>query len=367
MRVSRYLSASVTLLAIAGAGCGVFNRSDANDDHSPVIAPVAVKVDAVRAEDWPDNWEESGFLRKGKAMTLVAKMTGAVRNVAVSKGQPVKEKTLLVAFDTSGIEATMKEAGGAKPATPQEVQQASEALEAARLKLGSAKTDAEKKAAQTTFDRALTVHAELRTRSAELATSQQAVASMREASFLLAPVTGRVGEIFAVRGQLLAEGEPVLGFEPTDLYVEILVDALKLGAAAVDSTVIVDIGGNCSGKAKILEILEAPPDSKTGEAKKEVRTSLPPCKAPKLDARGRVRFDGPTHKVVTVAESAVVRPEGKTSVFLVEDGFARLQRVTVGEGKSDRLEAIAGLAPGSKVVVHPPAGLKDSVMVRVEK
>jgi hypothetical protein len=146
------------------------------------------------------------------------------------------------------------------------------------------------------------------------------------------------------------------------MYVEALVDALKLGAAAVNSPVTVAAGKSCSGEATILQILETGSDGQ-----KEVRTSLPRCKEVRADGQGRVRFEGESHKVVTVVESAVVRAGGRPSVFLVEDGFARQHRITVGEGRDGRLEAIAGLAPGSKVVVNPPAGLKDGALVVVQK
>jgi multidrug efflux pump subunit AcrA (membrane-fusion protein) len=69
--------------------------------------------------------------------------------------------------------------------------------------------------------------------------------------------------------------------------------------------------------------------------------------------------------VVTIAASALVKGTEKPSVYLVEGGLAHLRRITTGEMRDDRVEAIAGLAPGSKVVVEPPANLKDNALVRV--
>jgi len=80
---------------------------------------------------------------------------------------------------------------------------------------------------------------------------------------------------------------------------------------------------------------------------------------------GRIRFEGLTHPVVTVAVGAVITKDDRTLVFLVEDGLAKLRRITTGETRADRMEVIAGLAPGSKVVLEPEATLKDNAPVMV--
>jgi hypothetical protein len=55
-----------------------------------------------------------------------------------------------------------------------------------------------------------------------------------------------------------------------------------------------------------------------------------------------------------VPDDALVRQGQMTSVFVVEDGVARLRFVNVSG-----TEVLAGLAEGDVVVVSPPPGLVD--------
>jgi RND family efflux transporter MFP subunit len=331
---------------------------DPSEERTSIVHPVPVTVDVVRADPWPDTWEASGFVRRREPVTLTSRMAGVVKRVAVSKGQHVRAGDLLVAFDTSDLDSRPKEAKAAKLASPEAIRKAAEAVEMARLNLNTAKTEEAKKAARAAMDRELSAQAELRTQASGIDAARQAEDAVRDAAVMTAPTGGRITELFAVTGKLLAKDAPLLGFEPDGSYFETSMETLKLGGAEVGSTVTVSMGKNCEGAAQIVEITDSPLDGH-----KDVRTSMPPCKEPRADARGRIRFEGPAHPAVTVAPGAVITRNGRTSVFLVEDGLAKLRRITIGERRANRVEVIAGLAPGSKVVLQPEATLKDNAPV----
>jgi len=127
-----------------------------------------VKVDVIRADPWPDTWEASGFVRRRQPVTFVSRMAGTVKRVAVSKGQHVKAGDLLVAFDIADLDSGPGEAKTAKPPSPEAIRKAGEAVEMARLTLGTAKTEEAQKAARAAMDRALNAQANLRTQAAGL-------------------------------------------------------------------------------------------------------------------------------------------------------------------------------------------------------
>jgi RND family efflux transporter MFP subunit len=332
-------------------------QRDEPQERTPIILPVTVNVDVIRADPWPDMWEASGFVRHRQPVTFTSRMAGVVTRVAVSKGQHVKAGDLLVSFDTSDLDSRIKEAKAVKPVSPEAIRKAREAVEMARLNLSTAKTEEAQKAARAAMDRALSAQAELRAQASGLDAARQAEVAVRDAAVVTAPADGTISDLFAVTGKLLARDAPLVRFEPDGSYFETSVETSKLGGAAAGSAVTVSIGENCKGAAQILETVDSPLDGQ-----KDVRTSLP-CKAPNADARGGIRFEGPAHPVVTVALGAVMTRNGRTSVFLVEDGLAKLRRITVGEARADRVEVIAGLAPGSRVVMEPGATLKDNAPV----
>jgi hypothetical protein len=75
---------------------------------------------------------------------------------------------------------------------------------------------------------------------------------------------------------------------------------------------------------------------------------------------GRVRLKGPARSAIAVPAAAVVRRGQLTFAFALDGaGAARLRMVSVGDAAADRIEVLAGLAAGDRVVVSPPANLKD--------
>ena len=70
---------------------------------------------------------------------------------------------------------------------------------------------------------------------------------------------------------------------------------------------------------------------------------------------------------MTIAKSAVRTDAGSQVVFVVA-GDSRVERraLRLGPAKDDRIEVVSGLAPGEKVVLEPPAALKDGDRVVVK-
>lgn len=67
---------------------------------------------------------------------------------------------------------------------------------------------------------------------------------------------------------------------------------------------------------------------------------------------------------VFVPQAAIAQVEGRSAVWVVEDGAVRLQGVEVGPTRGDRVEVRQGLQGGESLVLSPPAGMKNGVKVR---
>ena len=69
--------------------------------------------------------------------------------------------------------------------------------------------------------------------------------------------------------------------------------------------------------------------------------------------------------VVTVPTSALFRQGEGWAVFLVDAGVARTRPIEIGQRNQTAAEVVSGLAPGERVILHPPDTITDGVRVAV--
>lgn len=68
---------------------------------------------------------------------------------------------------------------------------------------------------------------------------------------------------------------------------------------------------------------------------------------------------------LAVNGSALVRQDGKTYVFLLQQNIVKKTFVELGEKLGDMMEVKAGLNPGDRVVIKPPKGLKNGSKIKI--
>lgn len=71
-------------------------------------------------------------------------------------------------------------------------------------------------------------------------------------------------------------------------------------------------------------------------------------------------------RAIVVAEGALLEVAGVTGVFVLERDTVRWTPVTAGERKGGRVRIVSGLRVGQKIVLDPPATLRDGDRVRTE-
>jgi hypothetical protein len=78
----------------------------------------------------------------------------------------------------------------------------------------------------------------------------------------------------------------------------------------------------------------------------------------------RVRFGGTAREALTIPQDAITRRGQVSTVFVVEDGVARMRLVQTGATEQGRVEILAGLDAGETVVISPPPALVDGQAVK---
>jgi hypothetical protein len=67
---------------------------------------------------------------------------------------------------------------------------------------------------------------------------------------------------------------------------------------------------------------------------------------------------------VLLPAAAVTRRGGREVVFVVQEGAARERAVRLGAPSGAEIELLEGPSPGSRVVLSPPAALRDGSAVK---
>jgi RND family efflux transporter MFP subunit len=187
---------------------------------------------------------------------------------------------------------------------------------------------------------------------------------------LTAPFGGVVTETLVDPGNLAGIGVPLLRIDDTRSFrLETRIDESRAATVAAGDPVHVLLGApNASGTratvvaGRVAEIARAV-DAATHAFL--VKIDLPAHPGLRSGMFARARFGAGSREALVVPRAAMV-PQGQLStVFVVAaQGRARMRVVRTGESDRDRVEVVAGVAPGELVVVAPPPGLRDGDPVR---
>jgi RND family efflux transporter MFP subunit len=205
------------------------------------------------------------------------------------------------------------------------------------------------------FDAATT---RLRTADASLVEAR----TMLQYTGITAPFDGVVTRKLVEVGDLATPGKPLLEMENSSLLrfeceiPEALLDRVNMGS---ELPVRVDAAGaELNGK-----VSEIAPSASAGSRTFLVKLDLPAAEKLRAGQFGRVRVPVRERPALLVAESAVVRRGQIESVFVVEEGKARLRLVKSGRQMNGEIEILSGLSGGESVVVRDAHLLTDGVSV----
>ncbi|MEZ5989334.1 MAG: HlyD family efflux transporter periplasmic adaptor subunit [Planctomycetota bacterium] len=178
--------------------------------------------------------------------------------------------------------------------------------------------------------------------------------------------------------RVLAAGTPLLDLGRR-AELEVTAELLSQEALGVRPGMPVELfGAGLEGHALSGKVLRVGPRAFTKlsslgveEQRVEVRISidaLPPMDELPLGVGYRLRariFIGEADGALAVPRRALLRGDGgRSQVFVVEAGHARLVDVELGLVNDDEAQVRAGLAAGARVVLSPPSKLEDGMRVR---
>ncbi|MFN4210223.1 MAG: efflux RND transporter periplasmic adaptor subunit [Devosia sp.] len=183
------------------------------------------------------------------------------------------------------------------------------------------------------------------------------------------PASGQVLSVLAESEQVMQAGTPLMVIgDPDDLEVQVDVlsnDAVRIVTGA--SASIEGWGGDpLRAEVVLIDPMAVTKVSALGIEEQRTGVTLRfldgPESRPGLGHGYRVTasivvWEG--KDLVTIPLGALFRSGQDWSVFVVEDGVARLRILTLGQRNSELAEVVSGLAPGETVIIHPGDNVAD--------
>jgi len=186
----------------------------------------------------------------------------------------------------------------------------------------------------------------------------EAAGTAESFAVLTAPFSGIVTATMTEPGNTAVPGVPLVRLEDATAFrLDVRVDESRISRVTPGTAVSVTFDGEPGTvplEGTVTEVAALDAGSRAFLAK----VRLPQTAGLRSGLFGRASFAGPARTALVVPDTAVMRRGQVTSVFVVEQGQARLRLVHLRGA-----EAVAGLAAGDRVVVNPPAGLTDGQRV----
>jgi HlyD family secretion protein len=191
---------------------------------------------------------------------------------------------------------------------------------------------------------------------------------------LTSPESGRVLRVFEENARVVSPGTPILEIgNPDDL--EVVIEALSRDGATIQPGAAVEFdhwggGPALSGVVRLVEPSAFTKVSALGVEEQRVNVIAdlltPPAKRPGLGDRFRVD----ARIVVWEATNVLVAPSGALfrqgpgwAAFVIRDGRAHRQGVSVGRANAQETQILDGLDEGDTVILYPGDRIQDDARV----
>jgi len=374
----------LTLAAAWLAGCS----SEPQPRAAAAGPAVPVETAMAMASQWPDAYEATGTVRARTATAIASKVMAYVEQVAVQVGDRVSAGQVLVTLDSRDLEANVRRAQAAKGEVESAIPEADNGVAAAKANLDLAQTtfkrleelaakksisaqeldesSARLKAAQAGYDMARARRTQLNSKLAQVEQEISAATITRDYTRIAAPFAGVVTARNVEPGALAAPGAPLLTVERDGAYrLEASVEESRLLFVKAGQTV--EVALEALDRRLTARVSEIVPAVDAASRSYTVKIDLPALANLRSGMFGRAWFPMGTRKAIAIPARALVERGQLQSVFVVEDGAARIRLVTTGRRAADGVEVLSGLVEGEKVVSPVPTVLADGARVEVRQ
>jgi RND family efflux transporter MFP subunit len=358
-----FMNHKVLIGVLVAGTVGLSSCSSRPDGSAAVPATFRnVPVLAVENSKMPDLLEAVGTVRASQTSTLASQMMGNILEVRAREGDRVQQGQVLAVIDDSQPRAAVNRATAAEAAAQQQflAADADLTLAEATLRRYQVLFDKQTISAQEFDVIKARYKSALAHRDMAQADQAQSKAALAEAHTLFdytrirAPFDGVITEKRADPGTLASPGMPIFTIEDVRHYrLEANVNEADLAYVKIgqEAPVVVDVLGDAGLKGKVTQIV---PAADPGSRSFIVKVELPSDMRLRSGLFGRAQFSRGERQSLMIPRTAVVERGQLQGVFVLDaNRIAGLRYVTLGKPSGDKVEVLAGLQGGERLVARP--------------
>jgi multidrug efflux pump subunit AcrA (membrane-fusion protein) len=402
--MNRRLIFFIILLMLGSTACGEKEKGE------PVQIPSVsgVRVETVTVTPVEKVYEAVGTVRSRTTVVLSSRIVGSILAVYVREGDRVRAGQRLIEIDERGALAQLQKAQGGFQEARDSLAEAEGNIQAAQSAKEAA--EANKKLATSTYNRYKAlfekrsvslqefdqVEARYQTSLAEanragellqsvLARKEQVRARIKQAQAevesarvslgyarISSPLDGIVTSKQAEVGALAAPGLPLLTVEDNLRYrLEAVVEESRVRRIRVGEPVKVRIEAvGLEWPGKVTEIV---PETDPHTRSSIVKIDLPQKAGPsgnilRSGLYGKAFFPTGKENAIAIPQKAVIERGELEQVYVVDsENIAHLRLIKTGKAYGDRVEVLAGIREGERIVVEGVEKVKDRSRVEEKR
>ncbi|WP_026975006.1 efflux RND transporter periplasmic adaptor subunit [Alicyclobacillus contaminans] len=316
------------------------------------LRPPVVATAVVQRQSLSNQLFETGAVKPTQSQMVTAQqLTGPVVAVDVQPGQTVHVGQVLVELNHESARASVQAAQTA-------VQQAQAALKETETEQSSAPAGFQSQFAGTLASERTT----LAQAQAQLAQAQAAL----DATYIRATISGTV--LTVNPSGVDSTGNPVPIVQVAGTTKQIATQVSEVDAAQIhpgmQARVTTDAYPGRQWTARVVRVANYAEANSAGSGQVEVDLEAANFEVP-IGYQVNVQITTATKPGVTVVPYAAIVQNGSVDeVYVVQDGTVHAVTVSLGITANTVVEVTRGLSPGQRVVLNPPASLRDGQAVR---
>jgi RND family efflux transporter MFP subunit len=333
-----------------------------------------VKATVVSAKiiSQPSIYESVGTVSSKTVSTISSKLMGAVKEVFVREGDPVKKGDRLATIDDQQAAAMLRQAKAALAETRRAETAASAGAELAiatytryqNLMKDESVSPQEFDEIKSRYQQAQAglAAAKQRVKQAEAALAS-AVVNAKD-TVIQAPYDGIIRAKMIDVGDLAAPGKAMFSIENKDNYVVVLVlPEQYIHTVDLNQEVTVTVSA-LSNKTFTGNVEEIFPDADTKSRSFLVKVKIPADKALRSGMFARVSIPIGKTGLILIPVSAVIHAGQLTGIYIVDDTqTAKFRLIRTGRTFGESVEVLSGLNEGDRYVSVPPPNLNNGMTV----
>jgi HlyD family secretion protein len=329
----------------------------------------------------------TGYVTARRRATVSSKITGKVIEVNIEEGMAVRQGQVLARLDAETQRASVALAEAQAEAARRNVNESEVRLNEARINFEritklvgvgystAAEVDAARAAVDSLDARIRAAREQVRVAERQIALEQTNL----DSTVIRAPFAGIVISKDAQPGEMVSPVSAGGGFTRTGIGTVVDMASLEIEVDVNESYI-----NRVKPEQAVTAVLDAYPDF---QIPAKVITTIPSADRQKATVLVRIGFieldprilpdmgvkvtflrdtedTAPAARPVTLVPKGAVKTDGKQSyVFVVVNDRVDRRAITTGGADGERVEVIAGLNPGDRVVVSPPAELSAGTLV----